>query len=271
MTGNQGSQRWAQPQPLGPVGAVSPDGRYVFTGVEWVLRQPEAAARKSRTALWVGMGIAVTAVVAAAAGALVMSPGFQEGFRAGYAATAGWTASDLEDSIRSSFTLIDSGSELGVQAVDCVGTDTADWFVCSWRHQGDPTSFVYTVETSGTRWQSSNAILMGSVSDLSQSDINSLVSGTGAVDGWTPQPTNWDPTADGYKDCGGGVYGNEVTSCPFARNVADAYNGSGGSPVLPDVPSPVTGLTYTMTCTDSDQWAVCQGGNDAEVLVRTAG
>lgn len=185
MTGNQSSQYWSQTQPATLVGTVSPDGRYVFTGFEWVLRQSAAPARKSHRGLWIGLGIAGVAAVAAATGALVMSPGFREGFRAGYVATNGWTASDLEDSIRNSAIQLDSGSALGVEDVDCVESDTADWFVCSWRQLGDSTSYIYAIEVSGTQWQSSDALLMGSVSDLTQADVNSLVGG--ATDGWTPQ------------------------------------------------------------------------------------
>jgi hypothetical protein len=64
-----------------------------------------------------------------------------------------------------------------------------------------------------------------------------------------------------------GSCGNEVsvgpdTSCPFALNVADAYRSSGSSVV--DVYSPVTGKTYTMTCTSGSPH-VCTGGNNASV------
>ena len=65
---------------------------------------------------------------------------------------------------------------------------------------------------------------------------------------------------------GASVYaGNSGTSCQFAMNTAEAYlaYGNGSEPF--DVYSPVTGLTYTMTCTDAG--SVCQGGNEALVYL----
>lgn len=62
--------------------------------------------------------------------------------------------------------------------------------------------------------------------------------------------------------CGDGVSVGPNTSCPFAFRVADAYRSSGSSVV--DVYSPVTGKTYTMTCTSGSPH-VCTGGNDASV------
>ena len=62
--------------------------------------------------------------------------------------------------------------------------------------------------------------------------------------------------------CGDGVSVGPNTSCPFAFRVADAYRSSSASVV--DVYSPVTGRTYTMTCTSGSPH-VCTGGNDASV------
>lgn len=71
----------------------------------------------------------------------------------------------------------------------------------------------------------------------------------------------------GVTDCGGGVSaGNSATSCPFARNVADEFRASGGQSVI-EVYSPVTGRTYTMSCTGAGP-VRCTGGNGAVVLVR---
>lgn len=173
MTGNEAPLHAMQ----GPVhaGAVSPDGRYVFTGLGWVPCQQPAPVAKSRTGIWVALGAA--GVVGVAVAALVMSPSFREGFKAGYAASSGWTASALEDAIRENATLLASGSQLGVGDVECAESATDDWFVCSWRQQGESTRYIYTVETSGTRWQSSGAIIPGSASDLSRAEINSLIDG----------------------------------------------------------------------------------------------
>jgi len=72
------------------------------------------------------------------------------------------------------------------------------------------------------------------------------------------------PTAGA--SCGDGVSVNSVTTCPFARNVRDAYQSSGGASVI-DVYSPVTGQTYTMNCTGGVP-TVCRGGNNAVVYIR---
>jgi hypothetical protein len=66
---------------------------------------------------------------------------------------------------------------------------------------------------------------------------------------------------------GAAVYaGTPETSCGFALNTAAAYAayGSGSQPF--SVSSPVTGLTYTMVCTQAG--SVCQGGNNAVVYFR---
>ena len=56
------------------------------------------------------------------------------------------------------------------------------------------------------------------------------------------------------------------TSCEFAMNTAEVYwnYGDGSHPF--SVYSPVTGQTYTMTCTNAG--SVCQGGNNAVVYLR---
>ncbi|WP_372790798.1 hypothetical protein [Paraconexibacter sp.] len=70
----------------------------------------------------------------------------------------------------------------------------------------------------------------------------------------------------GTTSCGDGLSVNSVTSCPFARNVRDAYEASGGSSVI-DVYSPVTKLTYTLTCSGGVP-VVCRGGDGAVVYIR---
>lgn len=66
--------------------------------------------------------------------------------------------------------------------------------------------------------------------------------------------------------CGDGVSVNSVTSCPFGRSVKDAYEASGGASVI-EAYSPVTGTTYTMTCSSGIP-TVCRGGNNAVVTIR---
>ena len=65
--------------------------------------------------------------------------------------------------------------------------------------------------------------------------------------------------------------GNGVTSCPFAEEVRRAYaeQGSPGvsSPQTITAISPVTGRSYTMTCTLSGELVTCTGGENAIVYV----
>lgn len=91
----------------------------------------------------------------------------------------------------------------------------------------------------------------------------------------TPTPRLPEPSPvtipAGFQSCGPTatgetVFGNEVTSCPFALNVADAWAQSAGSSLLSGVPSPVTGQTYDMRCSGADP-VRCEGGNDAAVLI----
>lgn len=81
-------------------------------------------------------------------------------------------------------------------------------------------------------------------------------------------PPGWGGTVpSGWKDCGYGVYANSVTSCEFAYNVAETYSVTGGDTFLPQVYSPVTGLSYDMYCSAGfPTW--CTGGNDAGVIIR---
>lgn len=72
--------------------------------------------------------------------------------------------------------------------------------------------------------------------------------------------------SSGSTSCGDGLSVNSRTSCPFARNVKDTYEGSGGASTI-DVYSPVTGQTYRMTCS-SGLPVVCTGGNGATVYIR---
>lgn len=65
-------------------------------------------------------------------------------------------------------------------------------------------------------------------------------------------------------DCGAGVRAGANTSCPFAQIVRDAFYANGGAAGSFDAFSPVTGRTYTMTCTGGSPH-VCTGGNNASV------
>jgi serine/threonine protein kinase len=69
--------------------------------------------------------------------------------------------------------------------------------------------------------------------------------------------------------CGSdGLWVNAVTSCPFAENTRSAYAESGGAHEI-QVYSPVTGVTYEMTCSGT-RLVTCTGGNDAAVYFSSA-
>jgi serine/threonine-protein kinase len=70
------------------------------------------------------------------------------------------------------------------------------------------------------------------------------------------------------KSCAEGLWANSVTSCPFAKNTRSAYAESNGSPKL-QVYSPVTGVTYDMTCSGSST-VTCRGGENAAVYFTSA-
>jgi hypothetical protein len=67
------------------------------------------------------------------------------------------------------------------------------------------------------------------------------------------------------QDCGGGVLAGENTSCPFAKNVHEAYFSVPGDSVEVEAYSPVTGKTYTMSCVRTGDRVTCRGGNNAVV------
>lgn len=89
-------------------------------------------------------------------------------------------------------------------------------------------------------------------------------SGAGSSDGSGSSTAS--TATSGSTSCGDGLSVNSRTSCPFARNVKDTYEGSGGASTI-DVYSPVTGQSYRMTCT-SGLPVVCTGGNGAAVYIR---
>jgi hypothetical protein len=79
-------------------------------------------------------------------------------------------------------------------------------------------------------------------------------------------------TANAGAACAPGITAVGPTSCPFAFEVAAAYmartGGYVGSAQLFDVPSPVTGEDYNMTCAPLGyRMVVCRGGNNAEVIL----
>lgn len=81
--------------------------------------------------------------------------------------------------------------------------------------------------------------------------------------------TNVKPPA-GSSPCPGtsGLWVNSVTSCPFAKNARSAYAEAEGANRL-QIYSPVTGVTYDMTCRGSSL-VTCTGGNNAAVYFSSA-
>jgi hypothetical protein len=67
------------------------------------------------------------------------------------------------------------------------------------------------------------------------------------------------------RSCGGGVFANSVTSCPFALLVRQAWGEAPGTTNTLRVFSPVTGQVYTMSCAPSGSAITCSGGNNASV------
>lgn len=65
-------------------------------------------------------------------------------------------------------------------------------------------------------------------------------------------------------DCGAGISGINA-SCEFAHNVYDAYYSVPEIDVQVQAYSPVTGVTYTMTCMRSGPTVTCSGGDNAVV------
>ena len=64
--------------------------------------------------------------------------------------------------------------------------------------------------------------------------------------------------------CGGLVFVNANTSCPFAQNVVQAYLQSSDSSGMVVAVSPVTGETYEMQCSGYSPH-ICTGGTNALV------
>jgi hypothetical protein len=73
------------------------------------------------------------------------------------------------------------------------------------------------------------------------------------------------PPPGGDTECGGGLHAGPNTSCPFARNVRDAYDAAPGTTASVRVFSPVTRQTYTMSCANAGSGVTCSGANNASV------
>jgi hypothetical protein len=82
----------------------------------------------------------------------------------------------------------------------------------------------------------------------------------------TPPTTPTTTATSGSVSCGGDLSVGPNTSCPFAENVRDEYEKSGGGNVIVRAFSPTTGVTYEMACGSTGDTIVCTGGNDASVF-----
>jgi hypothetical protein len=58
---------------------------------------------------------------------------------------------------------------------------------------------------------------------------------------------------------------SDSTSCPFAKNVREAYFSVPGDSVEIEVHSPATGKDYVMACVKTGDTVTCRGGNAAVV------
>jgi hypothetical protein len=65
--------------------------------------------------------------------------------------------------------------------------------------------------------------------------------------------------------CGDGVFAGPSTSCPFAKNVHNAYFAVPGDSVEVNAYSPATGKIYRMNCVKTGAAVTCRGGNEAVV------
>jgi hypothetical protein len=109
----------------------------------------------------------------------------------------------------------------------------------------------------------------GVFSTESGSPTAQKVSHTDTTSGKVP-PKKPDPKPPaGSIPCGSnGLWVNSVTTCPFAENTRSAYAEAGGAHRI-QVYSPVTGLTYDMSC-GGTSLVTCTGGNNAAVYFTAA-
>lgn len=73
------------------------------------------------------------------------------------------------------------------------------------------------------------------------------------------------------QDCGDGVFAGHNTTCPFAKNIRDAYFAVPGDSVEIEAHSPVTGKTYTMACVRTGDTVICRGGNEGGGHIAVSG
>lgn len=113
------------------------------------------------------------------------------------------------------------------------------------------------------------------VTEVTTTQVEDTTGGSGTInddpgkhvgpDVTTPtQPPSQGSLPANAVSCTPTIYVGPKTSCPFARDVADKWKSSGDTVI--EAHSPVTGVTYTMTCTGSEP-VVCRGGNNAVVYL----
>lgn len=88
-----------------------------------------------------------------------------------------------------------------------------------------------------------------------------------------PQAAPAMPLPVAKKRCRTGVYASGTASCPFARNVADAWFRANGASRLYGVYSPTTGRTYNLKCKwySSRSYAKCTTGRAIVYVYASSG
>lgn len=102
----------------------------------------------------------------------------------------------------------------------------------------------------------------------SSTNASSSASSASSSASSTPATATAAATSTSTRTSCGDITTNTDTSCPFARNVKAAYDANPGSTV--QASSPVTGLVYTMTCSQAGSTVTCTGGHNARLSFLSA-
>jgi hypothetical protein len=85
------------------------------------------------------------------------------------------SSGSLEKAISANASNSLTGAQMNVQDVECAETYKPNWYLCSWRTQGASDVSIRRVEVEGSMWQSGAPFARGSVADLSQQLIDSII------------------------------------------------------------------------------------------------
>ena len=147
-------------------------------------------------------------------------------------------------------------SSWGPNEADGTGTSDIQGCVpdCATRSETPYTDTIVLSSPQGGQFTQVSSTRDGTVTAGSTSLIVSAEQSSGNSSSSVPAPA-----APSGTDCGDGVYAGPNTSCSFAANVAQNFTGPGADYAY----SSVTGLNYTMNCTESSGTVTCTGGNNA--------